>query len=602
MDNEQPFLIINAEHSIIYEVSASGILSVIQPVNDRKTGEVIGTETTQIANHSPILKNLLTVDDGTEITEKIVFQPLRAGRMWKSETLTLKDILSANPNENFGAGCRIYIGKSTKQFYSQFMQIQAEKAESKTLFKHTGFTEIDGKRVFLNQNFSVDENGLTNKYDVVLDGKLDKYGFTDEKSPDRYKTLIEDLPKIAPKELVYPCLAYSFLTPLNRLLRECGCEPRFVMYLCGKTGTNKSTIANLFLNFFGKFYEGETSPLSFNDTENASCYTLSLLDSTCTLLDDRIPDLNRQIQLNMENREQAILRAIGDRAGKQRLNADSTLKPVHRPVANCFITSEEIFKGVGESGTARAFCCEIQPDTVKSRELFKVQTNKSHLNQIMSEYIQFVIQNWDKLKSELKNKFYELRDKARSVGHGRLAESVAHLEIGILTMCKWLQSIEIITEAQTQKLCESAWNVFFSLAQQQQQRIVSATPTTMFINAISQLINSNSLNIATLNKDNEVLLATSITDIIGYEDNNYFYFYPDKIYNAVCQFYSAQESCFPSGKTSLFRNLKQEGIIECEDKSATKKKKIKRGGKDCRQRLLWLRKSAIDNDGKEKSP
>ena len=50
-----------------------------------------------------------------------------------------------------------------------------------------------------------------------------------------------------------PLLAFTFLTPLNEFLHQANCEPKFVLCLLGRTGTRKSTLAALFLSFFGRF-------------------------------------------------------------------------------------------------------------------------------------------------------------------------------------------------------------------------------------------------------------------------------------------------------------------------------------------------------------
>ena len=72
----------------------------------------------------------------------------------------------------------------------------------------------------------------------------------------------------APEEIMLPLLAFTFLSPLNHFLREAGCEPKFVLFLLGKTGSRKSTLAALMLSFFGRFTASEL-PLSFRDTSNS---------------------------------------------------------------------------------------------------------------------------------------------------------------------------------------------------------------------------------------------------------------------------------------------------------------------------------------------
>ena len=70
--------------------------------------------------------------------------------------------------------------------------------------------------------------------------------------------------EVAPPEILYALTAFTFLSPLNSFLKRVGCEPKFVLFLVGKTGSRKSTLAALFLSFFGRF-TGAELPLSFQD-------------------------------------------------------------------------------------------------------------------------------------------------------------------------------------------------------------------------------------------------------------------------------------------------------------------------------------------------
>ncbi|MDD7280052.1 MAG: hypothetical protein PUH30_11060 [Oscillospiraceae bacterium] len=129
------------------------------------------------------------------------------------------------------------------------------------------------------------------------------------------------------------------------------------------------------------------------------------------------------------------------------MNADGTLKATYRPKCNLIVTAEESFSNVGESAIARSISVEMKPSDIDLSALTKVQQNAEHLNQCMSEYIQFVIANWDNIAGRVKSLFMEYREQAQTGGHGRLAECVAHLQIGIYFMCEWLLSVQVLDEA-----------------------------------------------------------------------------------------------------------------------------------------------------------
>lgn len=572
-----------------YESKPDGTMVRKESVLSKDTREVAYIEETAFANHSPILKENRIVDNGIEQVEELSFEVRRAGRTWGTFQVTLKDILSQTPNIKFGAACRIFPIRGAKSWYSEAMQIQCENAPCTTLYKHTGYAIVDGERVFLNGGYSVTANGLTDKYSVQMDGKLGRYGFSNEKHSSRYNTLLVDLPKVAPKSLIYTALAYSFLTPLNAMLQEIGYEPRFILYFIGRTGSRKSTLANLFLSFFGTFRETESAPISFKDTINAAEQAMGVLNSTLTLLDDRIPSINKIINDQQERMEQSVLRAVGDRAGKARMFANGSLRPVFRPVCNLIITAEQAYSNVGESAIARSVSCELKPGDVDLSALTVVQQKANELNECMSEYIQYVLANWDTIAGKIKPMFLSLRDKAQTGGHGRLAVAVAHLQIGMTIMCDWLKSANAITEEQSNQLEEQAWEIFIALSAEQNRRIYEEKPVKLFLNAVKELMDRGEIRFSDLNEEYNPIKP------IGYEDEYFYYCYPDSIYSEVRKFYAAQDLNFPLGKTALFQQLAIDKLIETDKNQNTKAKRISDKNGTKRPRLLWLRKEALEN-------
>ena len=93
---------------------------------------------------------------------------------------------------------------------------------------------------------------------------------------------------IATKAIVWTLIALVFLTPLNEFLNQVLYMPKFVLYLIGRTGTRKSTLAALFLSFFGRF-SGTDLPLSFSDTLNSILSSIYTLKDVLTCIDDFHP-------------------------------------------------------------------------------------------------------------------------------------------------------------------------------------------------------------------------------------------------------------------------------------------------------------------------
>lgn len=128
---------------------------------------------TAIANHTPLLKTRRIVDTGLEQTEELVFNAYRAGRRGPDTVVTKKDLRGGTPDMAFPADCYIYPGRGNISRYRECLHIQCADRQPVTLYRHTGYAVIDGKRVFLNGGHSVTEKGLTDAHDVALADPLD---------------------------------------------------------------------------------------------------------------------------------------------------------------------------------------------------------------------------------------------------------------------------------------------------------------------------------------------------------------------------------------------------------------------------------------------
>ena len=254
----------NTKIGFCYEYDEQGNLYHIEPGKDPNNNVV--ESKTQIANNTPIVKDLRVVDDGKETTEVIIITVLRDGKKSPDISVTAADIINQHPSIKFGAACRILNGRGNLSLYRDVIQIQCEQARKSTIYQHTGFILDDGKHVYLNGCCSVTGEGLSNDYNVSLPGDLTNYKFVNEQRENRFKTLLRDLPRVTTREIIYTGLGYVFLTPLNDLLRNGIKEPCFIWYLIGKTGSCKTTLAKLFLSFFGSFDMSTSAPANFRDT------------------------------------------------------------------------------------------------------------------------------------------------------------------------------------------------------------------------------------------------------------------------------------------------------------------------------------------------
>ena len=215
------------------------------------------------------------MDDGAEQSRVFRIAGIyESGQALPEIEVTVKEFEKTNwVLERWGADCVIEPCNSNKENVCCAILKTSKDSEKKSVYRTTGWKLIDGKWEYLLPN--------DGKHDVRLFGKLRNYEKAEHWSDLDLQTVWSMMKekRFAPKEIIWTLIALVFLTPLNDFFRQVFYEPKFVMCLIGRTGTRKSTLAALFLSFFGRF-SGTDLPLSFSDTLNSiltNIYTLKVI-------------------------------------------------------------------------------------------------------------------------------------------------------------------------------------------------------------------------------------------------------------------------------------------------------------------------------------
>ena len=197
-----------------------------------------GSTERKLCNFAPYLTEEIKSDDGVQTTTRIKLRGIhQSGRVLPEIEIAGSELASFNwLAEHWGMDCILEVGQNIKDSVRYAIQTTAAQAERKKVYTVTGWKKIDGVWKFL---LPGDE-----AHTVTLPGKLNGYRTTHvegEADLSALKTLLTNGP--AERELMLPLLAMVFLSPLNHFLKDAGCEPKFVLFLIGRTGTRKSTLA-----------------------------------------------------------------------------------------------------------------------------------------------------------------------------------------------------------------------------------------------------------------------------------------------------------------------------------------------------------------------
>lgn len=529
---------------------------------------------TPLCNFSPFIVSQVIHDDGAETNTKVKVSGISSSGK-KLPTVEVSSDEFANLNwvtKQWGFGCNIAVGSTVKDKIRFALQSTADDAECIIVFSVTGWKIIDGKHYFLMPDDDEHTVTLPNK----MNGYTMRREYTEADIAQCYSFLEECL---APREIIYPLLAFVFMSPLNTFMREAGCEPKTVLMLVGKTGSKKSTLAALMLSFFGNF-TASSLPLSFKDTPLSILHHSFSLKDVLTCIDDFHPS-GKQDEFNMTNTAQTIMRAYGDRVGRGKLSSKSEAMESRFPQGNAIITAE-FPPDIGESGTARYFTVEMTPNSLNNSFLtmYQEEAAKGTLNSCMFAYTEWLKKEYlddDKLKEKMIQTMHETFVSSRDamakklaengvMCHPRIPEVVAVMTIGFTFFLQFIFSHGLITEEKQVELLIDFEDVMFNLATKQSNSIEQDKPVFKFICKLNSLLESGRCYV--LNR--ACTSAEKGPTCLGYEDDERYYLFKSQTHQAVKKLCDDQGEAFSISETSLAKALIAEHLVEPGDKQITK--------------------------------
>ena len=542
-----------------------------------------GTREKKICNFVPWLVREITVDDGVETKTHITISGIHEdGRILPEVEIPAEELANFTWLSNsWSIDCILEPGKNIKDRLRHAIQTTAHQAERTTVYTVTGWREINGEWFYLMPG--------DDQRTVSLPGKMGHYGmerYCNEADISSALSLLNS--GMAPAEIVYPMMAFAFLSPLNHFLKLAGHEPKFVLFLVGKTGSRKSTLAALFLSFFGRF-TGAELPLSFRDTANSILQNSFTLKDVLTCIDDFHP-AGRYEEQKLTDTAQKIMRAYGDRTGRGRLRPDASPLESRPPQGNAVITGE-FPPDIGESGTARYFSLELGSNDVDLDLLsaFQRLAADGTLQRCMFGFTEWMRETWLRdpkhFTSVLKKNFEHLRDAFRKSCpncHGRVPEAAAWLEIGMMMFLSFLSDRLGAERVAYNEHMEKFRAILLRLATRQADSITEDKPTHKFVQKLYALLESNTVCVLDKKSPPEFTPA----NCIGYEDDNFFYLYTEIVHKAVRKLCEEQGESFSLSSRLLLKALSEEGWIETADGQNTKPVRI---GKHTK-RMMWLSK------------
>ena len=507
------------------------------------------------------------------------------------------------PSEYFGF--EYYVNKKSMDEFMKIIRQLCKYSVTKNIYNHTGWIRKEDKWAYLHANGCIGDVDIQ----VELNNNLDNYYLPD--STENLKEACKLSMKLCDtlendKGIILQSLVY--LSPLVDIISQVSKPPEMVVWLWGKTGSRKTSLARAYLSHFGDFTN--KIPCTFNDTKTSVELKANLLKDTLCLCDDFAPKQDYRDKKIQDSNAELILRMYGDRIAKGRSSNKLDIKNMNIPRGMMLVTGEGVISG--ESSNARLLSIEVNRDSVNLELLTTIQKNTNILGESMRGYIEWLIDHLnekhdleDTLENILKDNFEFYRDELRhehgEYVHGRTIEAISWLKVGFTCMLQYMVDMNIIDESMQKSYEKRLDTVMNNLIDSQIELISSNSPTEEFLNTLKEAIDSNSIKLGTLNSKNQVI-EDKTENMYGYKYNDYYYFYLDRIYSFVKWEQQKKGMYMSTNQKSLVKQLREEGIVKSDSRNNSPKKVIhvkdsteQNGYKEIRPRLLHIERDKIDN-------
>lgn len=509
-----------------------------------------------------MLRAEVTYDDGTEPSKRFkVAATHKLGTVLPEQVVSAENMMTMKwLIQRCGKKGSAVPKQSVLAKISHAIMNTSGDVPSETIYAQTGWKVIDGEYVFLMPS----EN---NPYTVDLKGKLDRNRFDKhvDKSDVFYVYAMMEQ-SFAPQRVLLPLLSVSFLSPLNHFLKKAGCEPKFVTALIGKTGCRKSTVAALFLSFFGNFTASDL-PMSFHDTANSVLENVYYLKDVLTCIDDYHPGGVFQ-EKEMKSIAQNISRYYGDRIGRARLNCKAELQRSKPPTGNAIITAE-FAPSFSVSGCARYFIIELNENDIDLDVLteFQQKAEEGVLSGIMMLYTDWLKKNY--LKSEkdfvkvLASGFRSYRSgytrllTAKGIKfHSRTPDMLAHLKLGFVFLREFVKDCGMLRQGEYERFEKEFDEMLIESCGRNAEQLTDEEPVVRFSEKLCCLIESGTCYVESRNSG-----AAPQKGYLGMEDEKNYYLLADVAHREVTRFCTDQKEHFSISKKELLKQLAQDGIL-----------------------------------------
>ena len=559
-----------------YEATEQGMLWN-KPTED-------GSVPVPLTNFSAEIISDLSEDDGAETRR--LFEIIA-----RVQTHTIQFKIPANQftamhwvMQMLGAKAFLHPGFGIKEHVRAAIQLLSEKVQERTIYTHTGWRKLGDQMVFLHGGGAIGTDGTVQGVEVSLPQALSGYWLPDSPTgPDLVRAVVASYGclDLAPPTITFALLAATYRAVLGGV--------DFSVHMSGPTGAGKTELAAIFQQHYGPQLDARHLPGNWSSTANA-LEVLGFQAKDCLFVVDDFAPSGSPSDVQRAHREaDRLLRAQGNKAGRQRLRPDATVMPTRSPRGLFLSTGEDVPKG--HSIRSRMMILEVGPYDVNWDKLTLRQEDACHglFAQSLSGFLQWVAPQYETIRQSLTAQTIRLRQEATNNNrHRRTSEITANLGIGLQYFLTYAVDVGAFTPKEKDCYWEKGWDALCQAAELQTDQHAASEPTARFIQLLQAAVSSGDAHFASTigqaphitEEDYDEVSQGAFGwryehdrwnpqgDRVGWIDPPFLYLQPDSSYKVVQKLGQAVGDSLSVTPQTLRKRLKDKGLLVLDDSRA----------------------------------
>jgi len=446
---------------------------------------------TRLTNFTAKITADVVEDDGAEVQRRFEVEAALGGCQYAFTIPGTQFAGMGWPTEHLGANAIVFPGFGLKDHARAAIQFTSGRVSSRRVYAHTGWRKIGGEWLYLHAGGAIGQAGRVESVLVESSGSLAGRTLPDPPEDADLRAAVQAsirLLGVGHPNITVPLLSAAYLAALG--------EFDFTIHLSGPTGEGKTELAALFQQHYGAHLDARHL-LSWESTDNAIEAQAFALKDTILVLDDFAPSGTSYDVQRWHRKADRVLRAKGNRAGRQRMRPDTNLRVEKPPRSLILSTGEDVPRG--QSLRARMLILELASCGLDSSKLTQCQQEAANglYAQVMSGFLRWLAPSYEGLRERLKEERALLRQRASdSKQHRRTPSIVADLALGLRYFLLFAHDCGAISKEEAERFWEGSWRELGEVAASQSQHQVASEPTRRFRELLSAAIAGGRAHVA----------------------------------------------------------------------------------------------------------